>query len=118
MRRLRPFQVAAQESGFLHSRGTEDDTVLGLSRRHFIAIKLDITERKLSEERICRLAQVVENSAEMIAIGDPEGRIVFVNRAMLQATGQPRFYVLDEDIMYLEQELVSLNTKRSSVATI
>ena len=54
---------------------------------HFIAIKLDITQRKLSEERICRLAQVVENSTEMIAIGDPEGRIVFANRAMLQATG-------------------------------
>jgi two-component system cell cycle sensor histidine kinase/response regulator CckA len=54
---------------------------------HFIAIKLDITERKSSEERICRLAQVVENSAEMIAIGDPEGRIAFANRALLRATG-------------------------------
>ncbi|HXJ11993.1 MAG TPA: PAS domain S-box protein [Candidatus Limnocylindrales bacterium] len=61
---------------------------------HFIAIKLDITERKASEERICRLAQVVENSAEMIAIGDPEGRIVFANRALLRVTG------------YTEDELV------------
>jgi PAS domain S-box-containing protein len=61
---------------------------------HFIAIKLDITERKSAEERICRLAQVVENSAEMIAIGDSESRIVFANRALLQATG------------YTESELV------------
>jgi len=61
---------------------------------HFIAIKLDITEHKASEERICRLAQVVENSAEMIAIGDPEGRIVFANRTLLRVTG------------YTEDELV------------
>ena len=54
---------------------------------HFIAIKLDITERKSAEERICRLAQIVENSAEMIVVGDPEGRIAFANRALLQATG-------------------------------
>ena len=53
---------------------------------HFIAIKLDITERKRADERICRLAQVVENSAELIAIGDPDGRISFANRALLQAT--------------------------------
>ena len=54
---------------------------------HFIAIKLDITSRRRTEERICRLAQVVENSAEMIAIGDSGGRIIFVNQALLQATG-------------------------------
>jgi two-component system cell cycle sensor histidine kinase/response regulator CckA len=54
---------------------------------HFIAIKLDISERKRAEERICRLAQVVENSAEMIAIGDSSGRISFANQALLRATG-------------------------------
>ncbi|HET6931484.1 MAG TPA: PAS domain S-box protein [Candidatus Acidoferrum sp.] len=54
---------------------------------HFIAIKLDITERKSWEERICRLAQVVENAAEMVTIGDSEGRIAFANRALLRATG-------------------------------
>jgi len=54
---------------------------------HFIAIKLDITERKRAEERICRLAQAVENSAELIAIADPDGRILFANQALLQATG-------------------------------
>ena len=54
---------------------------------HFIAIKLDITERKNSEERICRLAQVVENAAEMVTIGDSDGRIIFANPALLRATG-------------------------------
>lgn len=54
---------------------------------HFIAIKLDITERRRAEERICRLAQIVENSAELIALTDPDGRISFANPALLQATG-------------------------------
>ena len=45
-------------------------------RNHtLIAIKLDITERKRAEERICLLAQAVENHAELIAISDPDGRI-------------------------------------------
>ena len=33
MRRLRPFQVAAQESGFINARAHEDGTVLWLSRQ-------------------------------------------------------------------------------------
>ena len=36
---------------------------------------------------MCRLAQAVENSAELIAIADPDGRISFANRALLHATG-------------------------------
>ncbi|MGB7025606.1 MAG: PAS domain S-box protein [Candidatus Acidiferrales bacterium] len=54
---------------------------------HFIAIKLDITERRRAEERICRLAQIVENSAELITLTDPDGRISFANPALLQTTG-------------------------------
>jgi PAS domain S-box-containing protein len=54
---------------------------------HFIAIKLDITERKRAEERICRLAQAVENSNELVVMGDLEGWINFVNRAFLKAHG-------------------------------
>ena len=60
--------------------GAEDIT-------HFIAIKLDITDRKRAEERMCRLAQVVESSAELIAISDPDGHIDYANPALLLATG-------------------------------
>jgi len=63
---------------------------------HFIAIKLDITERKRTEERICRLAQVVENSAELIAIADPDGRISIANQALLQATGYQESEIIGE----------------------
>ncbi|HKV48011.1 MAG TPA: PAS domain S-box protein [Candidatus Acidoferrales bacterium] len=61
---------------------------------HFIAIKLDITERKRAEERICRLAQIVENSADLMATADADGRITFANHALLSATG------------YLPEELI------------
>src|ERR1700757_1207190 len=54
---------------------------------HFIAIKLDITERKKTEERVFLLAQAVENSTEMIVIADSGGRISFPNQALLEATG-------------------------------
>jgi PAS domain S-box-containing protein len=63
---------------------------------HFIAIKLDIAERKRAEERICRLAQAVENSAELIAIADPDGRISFANQALLQATGYQESEIIGE----------------------
>ncbi len=63
---------------------------------HFIAIKLDITERKRAEERICRLAQAVENSAELIALADPDGRISFANQALLQATGYQESEIIGE----------------------
>ncbi|MBZ5529283.1 MAG: PAS domain S-box protein [Acidobacteriia bacterium] len=61
---------------------------------HFIAIKQDITQRKQAEERAAWLAQVVENSSEMIAIGDSDLRITFANRAYLQALGYSEKEVL------------------------
>jgi two-component system cell cycle sensor histidine kinase/response regulator CckA len=47
----------------------------------------DVTENKRAEDRILRLAQALENSGEMICMGDEVGRAVFVNEALLQASG-------------------------------
>ncbi|MGH9560609.1 MAG: PAS domain-containing protein, partial [Terracidiphilus sp.] len=47
----------------------------------------DITEQKRSEERAQRLAQALEHNSEMISMAGADGRAVFVNRALLQATG-------------------------------
>jgi PAS domain S-box-containing protein len=47
----------------------------------------DITENKRSEERAVRLTQAVESCAELIAVGDTEGRITFANQALLRASG-------------------------------
>jgi PAS domain S-box-containing protein len=56
----------------------------------------DITENKRSEERAVRLTQAVESSAELVAVGDAEGRITFANQALLRASG------------YKEEELVGM----------
>ena len=52
---------------------------------HYIAIKLDISERKRTDEQHYMLARAVENSSELIAMTDSEFRITFVNRALLHA---------------------------------
>jgi PAS domain S-box-containing protein len=47
----------------------------------------DVTENKRSEEHVLRLAQALENSNEMICMGDSTGRAVFANQALLEASG-------------------------------
>jgi two-component system cell cycle sensor histidine kinase/response regulator CckA len=54
---------------------------------HFIAIKLDITERKRNEEQSCRLAQAIETSPELIGMASPEGCFTYVNQAFLKICG-------------------------------
>ena len=51
------------------------------------AVARDITSRKREEERSRRLAQVVDSTTEFVSTGDSEGRITFMNRAFLRATG-------------------------------
>lgn len=47
----------------------------------------DVTENKRSEEHVLQLAQALENSNEMICMGDNTGRAVFANQALLEASG-------------------------------
>jgi diguanylate cyclase (GGDEF)-like protein/PAS domain S-box-containing protein len=57
---------------------------------HFIAIKRDVTDRTRAEARIGLLAQAVENSSELIGVGDSQGYITYVNQAFLKALGYSR----------------------------
>jgi PAS domain S-box-containing protein len=50
-------------------------------------IMVDITERKLAEEKIARLATAVEQAAEVIFITDLTGTIQYVNPAFEKVTG-------------------------------
>ncbi|HVB34534.1 MAG TPA: PAS domain S-box protein [Patescibacteria group bacterium] len=54
---------------------------------HFIGVKQDVTSERRAQERMRLLAQAVENSAELIGMGDPEGRMTYVNPALLRALG-------------------------------
>ncbi len=53
----------------------------------FVAIKEDITAQKANEERIRKLQQAVEQSANAIVITDRRGSIEYVNPAFTRLTG-------------------------------
>jgi two-component system cell cycle sensor histidine kinase/response regulator CckA len=71
-----------------HERAWHKDEadVLG-STAHMLAIALDRWEH---EQRHERLASVIEQSAEAVLIGDRDGRVLYVNQALAELTGQPR----------------------------
>jgi PAS domain S-box-containing protein len=48
---------------------------------------LDITERRLAEDRLRRLAAAIEQSEEGVMITDPDGTIEYVNPAFQRITG-------------------------------
>ena len=47
----------------------------------FHAIYRDITDRKLAEEAEARLVAILETTPDLVSIADPEGRLVYLNRA-------------------------------------
>jgi two-component system, cell cycle sensor histidine kinase and response regulator CckA len=53
----------------------------------FEGIARDVTDRKEIEDRIARLSQVVEQSAELVLITELNGSIVYVNPAFERMTG-------------------------------
>jgi diguanylate cyclase (GGDEF)-like protein/PAS domain S-box-containing protein len=61
---------------------------------HFIGIKHDVTSERRTQERTRLLALAVENSAELIASSDMEGRMTYVNPALLRALGRKEEEVL------------------------
>ena len=56
-------------------------------QRCFYVSGRDVTEKKRSEERILRLAQAIQNSTEMICMGDSTGQAVYANQSLLDSVG-------------------------------
>ena len=54
---------------------------------HFIAVKQDTIKLNQAEERASTLVQAVQNSSDMIGVGNREGEIIFVNEAFLKSSG-------------------------------
>ena len=70
----------------------EEMTITPLRNRrgeisHFLAIKMDITERVRLEKQNHLLAQAVEHSSELIGIANHEGLLTFVNSSFRKAIG-------------------------------
>jgi len=60
-------------------------------------VRMDITERKTTEEQLRKLAQAVEQSPESIVITNIEAEIEYVNEAFVQATGYSREAVIGQN---------------------
>lgn len=54
---------------------------------HFIAIRVDVSERQRAEDAVRRLAQVVEKSTNLVGMADLDGKLFFVNPTFYQAIG-------------------------------
>lgn len=71
-----------------------------------VVLYQDVSQRKRAEEQALRLARALENNSEMISMTDSEGRMVFGNRALLQATGYRKEELLGKSV---EETLFSPN---------
>ena len=88
-RKWRGELINRRKDGSLYN---EEMTITPLRNRrgeisHFLAIKLDITERQRQAKHNHLLAQAVEHSSELIGIANHEGLITFVNSAFRKAIG-------------------------------
>jgi len=77
------------EKRYLHARGHIVTALLNVSLirdrqgqpRHFITQIQDITARKQAEAAHDRLAAILESTTDLVSISDPNGRLVYLNRA-------------------------------------
>ena len=58
--------------------------------RGFSVVTRDVTERNRSEELLKKLALTVEQAADLVVITDRNGKVEYVNRAVLDVTGYTR----------------------------
>ncbi|GAB4109262.1 MAG: hypothetical protein Kow001_09130 [Acidobacteriota bacterium] len=73
--------------------------------RVFLALILDLTERRRAEAERARLVQAIEQTADTILITSPEGAIQYVNPAFAAATGYSREEVLGRNPKLLKSGL-------------
>lgn len=54
---------------------------------YFIAVKQDVTQKRLDEEQMRLASKVFENTLEGVLVTDPKGNIVYTNQAFQEITG-------------------------------
>ncbi len=78
-------------------------TVVDLQGRRAIqAVLHDVTARKRSESEMRRLAAAMEQAGEGMAVADPEGILVYANRAFLAAIDRARQDVVGRRAAFLK----------------
>jgi PAS domain S-box-containing protein len=90
-----------KKDGTLYWENAQISPVLDEDKRiaHFIAIKLDVTERKQSEQALLEsqqnLQDFLDNALELIQQCDPRGKIVYVNNTWCQKLKYTRQQALE-----------------------
>lgn len=64
----------------------------------------DITERKRTEEKLKLFSQSVDSSIDGMAMGNPEGKIIYVNEAFVRMFGYSREELIGKPITFLHPE--------------
>jgi PAS domain S-box-containing protein len=70
----------------------------------------DVSERRLAEEALRKLAQALEQSRESVAITDSDGRIEYVNDALVRITGYSREELIGQNPRVLQSGKTSPET--------
>ncbi len=79
-------------------------------RIFFLALKEDITERKISEEKILLLANAIESVRECVTITDHENKILFTNNAFRETYGYSEQELIGKDISLVRSQSVANKT--------
>ena len=69
-----------------------------------LGIIRDITEHKLAEEKLRLFSQGVDSSIDGIAMGNPEGKITYVNEAFVRMFGHSREELIGKEISFIYPE--------------
>lgn len=97
--------IKDKEAKIKNKKGEEIDTIATLQKLKIggvecmIAMLLDITEKKKSEERLRKLSRAVEQSPASIIITDTGGNIEYVNPKFTEVTG------------YTNNEVIGMNPR-------
>ena len=79
---------------------------------------LDITERKLANEKLLKLSRAVENSPASVVITDTNGIIEYVNRRFIEVTGYSAEEALGQNPRMLKSGIQSPDFYQNMWATV
>ncbi len=67
-------------------------------KKGILSVSNDITERKISQERMLTLSRALESIGECVSITDLDNKIIFVNNAFCRTYGYSREELINKDV--------------------
>ncbi|HJV25002.1 MAG TPA: response regulator [Aromatoleum sp.] len=85
---------------------------------YIVGNRIDITERKRTEDQLRKLSRAVEQSVESILITDVDANIEYVNEAFVRTTGYSRQETIGRNARFLKSGLTPPSTYASFWGTL